>query len=164
MYLFQLNLRLSWMQLRNYIYIPLCIYFNLHHRYKQGIEERYLHSTMYLFQHHLLCCAYNLHIYLHSTMYLFQPKAVLKPAYLWRNLHSTMYLFQLCSHMDAVDLPPYLHSTMYLFQQEAFNQMTLLNKNLHSTMYLFQPPRNRTMLNLGIIYIPLCIYFNGRRT
>ena len=78
----------------NDIYISLCIYFNWQSQTCLIMQTKYLHSTMYLFQLHMvflfcidifiyipLCIYFNLMFchaflflksYLHSTMYLFQ--------------------------------------------------------------------------------------------
>ena len=49
---------------------------------------------------------------------------------------------------------------MYLFQRISSLDAWHALANLHSTMYLFQPTFSYNNLVIGIIYIPLCIYFN----
>ena len=56
----------------SFIYIPLCIYFNLSRKNNKEHEEVNLHSTMYLFQQDKTEDKTEDKTNLHSTMYLFQ--------------------------------------------------------------------------------------------
>ena len=99
-----------------YIYIPLCIYFNLLERFPLSKGYSDLHSTMYLFQPAAAGITHKTYSHLHSTMYLFQ-----------QSKKAIQNLFQI-----------HLHSTMYLFQHSDQHRYNLLLHHLHSTMYLFQ--------------------------
>ena len=57
-----------------------------------------------------------------------------------------------------------LHSTMYLFQLIQLISMFHFGENLHSTMYLFQQLFIQFVKYRLFIYIPLCIYFNNKKT
>ena len=61
-----------------FIYIPLCIYFNLNRQYRHCEYSLYLHSTMYLFQLSVPGTPILQRSNLHSTMYLFQPLTILQ--------------------------------------------------------------------------------------
>ena len=137
MYLFQLVI-LPKAVSTTFIYIPLCIYFNLTIIPNCGLMFLHLHSTMYLFQPAPDYSGDFDKLYLHSTMYLFQ-HAPHHSAYKNNcNLHSTMYLFQLVNSIFG--------SAPELF---TFHYVSI------STLLL------TILLNLiNSIYIPLCIYFN----
>ena len=145
-----------------------------------------LHSTMYLFQHEKTRSGYHPFIHLHSTMYLFQ----LRRWQLWRfeygiyiplciyfnkntvrmvSTRTSWFTFHYVSisTRTASELPASyvnLHSTMYLFQHLKYPKDNPSHSYLHSTMYLFQPLINNLYDTCIKFYIPLCIYFNYRRS
>ena len=103
MYLFQREPE-NYQSRRIYIYIPLCIYFNLN-----ACQQ---HSPSPKFTFHYVSI---------STVNFFDTPL---PLY---NLHSTMYLFQLAALIVEFPIIIYLHSTMYLFQQAAFVKGCIFN-------------------------------------
>ena len=121
------------------IYIPLCIYFN---KWILSCNSRtisiYIPLCIYFNLGDGLCC--------------------------WQafNLHSTMYLFQLCPLWQRSQLGFYLHSTMYLFQRKSTRFSGRYNKAF-TFHYVSISTRHwlRWFHQSALIYIPLCIYFNG---
>ena len=53
---------------------------------------------------------------------------------------------------------------MYLFQLGPVRYFAHLDNHLHSTMYLFQPGSDSFAVSTTFIYIPLCIYFNCKKS
>ena len=130
-----------WLYFESYtfIYIPLCIYFNIIRPIRIRITFKIYIPLCIYFNWGRMLRDILLRINLHSTMYLFQPCAITGTTLLPIHLHSTMYLFQQIYLKHIINRHINLHSTMYLFQPSDRKNHEVAHLNLHSTMYLFQP-------------------------
>ena len=144
----------------NAIYIPLCIYFNLtRHQIYQAIVN--LHSTMYLFQRHIIRKAVGCEvIYIPLCIYFNETETIIETV-------SIVIYIPLCIYFNKYGLiaqPCTLSFTFhYVSISTAFNIVAFLCHNSFTFHYVsistFQQELTATVLRF--IYIPLCIYFNN---
>ena len=146
---------------------------------------QHLHSTMYLFQHITATEQWQRLAYLHSTMYLFQRSrtqgseekiqqftfhyvsistvAQQRAGKPWFIIYIPLciYFNSNCNRMFIIEFQFTFHYVSISTDDVVIDFSVL--KNLHSTMYLFQLyALTINVRSVCLIYIPLCIYFNGK--
>ena len=120
-----------------FIYIPLCIYFNIVFRATQ-LEPANIYIPLCIYFNGLSTCSMTC-----GSVFTFHYVSISTGSLMGYTSTHLIYM-PLCIYFNTISR----------------GKSYINDINLHSTMYLFQPLID-TALGVGFpIYIPLCIYFN----
>ena len=141
MYLFQHASDIADFVRDNYIYIPLCIYFNKFCHCAPDQMNRFTFHYVSISTDYRKCVECGLPN-LHSTMYLFQPPVL------------------------AISLVvPILFTFHYVSISTKFRTLMFRNIIIYIPLCIYFNPKDSIVkIAVIVIYIPLCIYFNSCST